>query len=687
VNAALTTEPEAAPAIDAGDVDPVTRGIDVALDAAILAFALWTVVYHVAIVGHVPVAVATGIWFAGVVAGAAAAAVVPWRSRARRGGDGATDVEPAPAPAAIAGIVGAVVAIALARSVLEGKHWWLAEAAAVVALAVAAVAIRKGRSVPARRPVALAPIVAIVIAVAFAAGSLFIVRSDADDILTLNRSVWISHHGRTFPQRDTLLSNERFAYTRPENPSPAIEPFIGVIARYTPWTAPSVAYLGVAPAVSFLAMLALWRLLRELRAVLPWLALAVSAVFLAFDGNIHPSFGNFGMVRDWQGKAIFVFLAVPLLWRHAIAWSRDGDRRALVMLIATNIAAVGFSTTALFVAPPITVLGVVAGLRRDRVRSQVVGTLAALVYPLGGGLFAAIAARQPVALALAARAGELVGDIGRPSPVAVSPLHSWTPWYFVIGTGTMGVVAAVAALCGWLGTRDRVASYALVLAPVALFGVFLTPLALHALKNASSEGASVVWRVVWIVPLPAMVGLLATGVLARYGTRAVVAVAAAVVVVCVAGGAPVWARRNGAFVVSHPQWDISPRDETPASKLLSLAHPGDVIAAPERIAGAVAIRSADVKTVDPRGQYLTGRASHAPGFLADQRRLVTRGMQSGIQPSESGAFIASLNQLSVDVACTRLGLERGVVGSAMTAAGFTDVGRDAECHFWRRGSA
>ncbi|MCU1429885.1 MAG: hypothetical protein JWL83_3885 [Actinomycetia bacterium] len=675
-----------------GGPDSLTRGIDTTLDAVITAFALWTIAYHVAMVVHAPVVVTTVAWVAGVVVLGVLAAVTLPRSRSGAHNAGArdvsdeVDVEPVRSLAVPAGVVAAVAAIFAGSRVLSGRRWWLFELMVAAALVVAAVAVLRGRVVSgaSAKRFALAPVVAIAVAAAFAAGSLFIVRSDADDVLTVNRSVWIEHHGNTFPQRDTLFSNQQFAYTRPENPSPAIEPFVGVIARYTPWSAPSVAYLGVGSAVSFLAVLALWRLLRELRAKFAWLALVVSAAFLAFDGTIHTSFGNFSFVRAWQGKVIFVFLIVPLLWRHALAWSRHGERRALVLLVASNVAAVGVSTTALFVAPPVTVLGVLAGLRREQLRGRLTGTVVALLYPLGGGLFAATAARQPVAVALAAGAGNFVAAVGHPAPVPASPLHSWTPWYFVIGTGVMGVVAAVATLCGWLGTRERSSRIALVLAPLALLGVFVTPPVLHALKSASSEGGSVLWRVVWIVPVPAMVGLLATGLLARFGTRAVIASAAAVIVVCVAGGTPVWARRNGAFVVSHPQWDITPRDEKAASRLLTLAAPGDVVAAPESIGGAIAIRSADVRAVDPRGQYLVGRVSHAPSFHPNERRLVTIGVTSGLTPANAAAFAASLQLLSVDVACTRPGLEHGLVGAALTQAGFTDVRHDRQCHYWQR---
>ncbi|MDQ1520360.1 MAG: hypothetical protein QOI55_1433 [Actinomycetota bacterium] len=655
----------------------------------VVAFALFTVAYHAALAFDLRITLTVVAWLVATVIAVIAMRAVPNGDAHGDAHPLEADVEPFPRFAVAAGIVGVGAALVLGTRVLDDARWWLFDIAAVAALLLAGAAILRTRPALGERRSrpALAPIVALVLAGAFALGALLTVRPDADDVLGVNRSVWIEHRGATFPVRDTLFSNQRFSYTRPENPSPSIEPFVGVIARWTPLSAPTVAYLVIAPAVSFLAVLALWRLLRTLRATLPWLALAVAVVFLVYDASLPASFGNFAFGRAWQGKVIFVFLAVPLLWRHALAWSRDGDRRALAMLVATNVGAVGLSTTALFVAPPITVLGVLAGLRRERVAQRLAGMVGALAYPLGAGLFALVAARQPTSIALAA--GHLVAQVAHTAPVDVTNgLDSWDPWYFVVGTGATALVAAVATLCGWLGTRDRASRLALVLAPLALFGVFVSPPVLHVLQHASSEGASVLWRVVWIVPVPAMVGVLATGALARYGSRAVVATAVVFAAICVVGGTPVWSHSNGARLVWHPEWDLDPGEAKAAHRLLGMSHKGDVVATPEdargNIGGTIAVQTVDVRAVDPRGKYLTGRHTRNPAFHANERRLVTRGMTSGIEPSELGAFVASLHLLSVDAACMRPGLERGVPGLGIVQAGFVPAGRDDQCVYWRR---
>jgi hypothetical protein len=311
------------------------------------------------------------------------------------------------------------------------------------------------------------------------------------------------------------------------------------------------------------------------------------------------------------------------------------------------------------------------------------GAIAALVYPLGAGLFAVAANRQPVTVALAA-AGHFVAQVA--SPVGIGRgLHSWDPWYVVFGTGVTATVAAIAALCGWFGARERAARFALVLAPLALFGIGVLPPVLHALQDASnSSGESVLWRIVWIVPVPAMVGVLVTGALLRFGTRTVVVGATAIVAVCVVGGTPVWSRDNGARVEWHPHWDLDPADAAAARRLLSLARPGDVVASPEPVSGALAVQSVDVRTVDPRGSYTVGRVARNPAFHAENRRLIARAMTNGISPSELGAFVGSLDLLSVDVACTGPNARGTVVASGLQQADFEPVGEDTTCRYWRR---
>jgi hypothetical protein len=373
-----------------------------------------------------------------------------------------------------------------------------------------------------------------------------------------------------------------------------------------------------------------------------------------------------------------------------MAWGRTGDRRELVVLVAANVAAVGFSSTALFVAPPITVIGVLAALPRRGGLARVPGLVLALLYPVGGGLFALAAARQPLAVSLASGITPLLAQVGRLAPVNLSTISPWVPWYGVIGTGAVAVIAAIATLGSWLATRDRGARTALLAAPLVFFGVLSTPFALHLLRHVGpSGGESVLWRVAWIVPVPAMVGVLATGVFARFGARAAVggAIAGAVVIgaVCAVAGTAVWSHDdNGAAVSWRPRWKIATGDGAAASRLLAMTQRGDVVAAPESVGGAIAMQSVDVRVVNPRGDYLTGRNARTLSFHAPDRAFLSNAVTVGFHADHKSQFVDALAALSVDDVCTRPGLETRPVGQALRADGYVDVGHDAQCHYWRR---
>jgi uncharacterized protein DUF6077 len=660
--------------------DPIATVCDRVLDVTVVAFALWTVAYHVALWRHFTVDRTGGVWLVLAIV----AAVGVWRLRPRE--RDAVDVVPVPRAAMVSAGIGVVAALVAGTWVLDDWRWWPFAAVAVVAVLLGLASVLRGRRVaaPAFASVPVAGLVVLLIGALFAVAALVIVRPDADDVVLVNRSVWVEQHGGQFPQRDTLFTNERLRSVRAEDPSPAIEPFIGLVARWTPLSAPSAAYLLVSPFVAFLGALALWRFVRALRARLPVIAVALAALYLAFGGSFHTSFGNFSFARAWQGKVIFLFVVVPLLWRHAIAWARDDDRGALALLVAGNVAAVGLTSTALFVAPPITVLGVVAGLRRDRAPIQLGGMLLALAYPLGAALFALVVDPQPKVALLAAGA-HFVAQVGQQPPVDYTTgLSPGEPWYVVIGTGAVATIAGIGVFCGWLGVRERTARLALLLAPLGLLAGFLAPHVLHLL-DAFSQGESVLWRAVWIVPVPALVGLLPGAIAVedrngRIGRGAVAVVAALVLVVA---GAPIWAKRNGSVVDWRPQWDVAAADLRAASHLLSMSRPRDMVLAPESISAAIAIQNVDVKTINPRLRYMSGRAA-IRSFHRNERLLMSFSVQNGLDPASTGAFVASLKLLGVDTVCTRPALDGTDVTNALQAAGFRSLGTDQQCHYWTR---
>lgn len=671
----------------------IERGFDATLDAALIGFALFTVLFHVALPFDLRADLVTAIWAVATVA----IVVVDRRRFAPTGADlgrdddTTSDTRIAGRPLLVLGGAGLVAAVASGVATLNEPGWWFFWGGVIAILVPAVVSVVRARSVPALPRVTSGAVFVLAAALLCALASVLTVVPDVDDAFLVNRSLAIEHgKGQPFPERDTLFSDELFAVTRPENPPAAIEPFVGTIARALPVPAPTVAYLLLAPLVSALAVGAVWQLLRVLRAPNAALAAVCAAGFLALDGDVARTFGK-DALNAWQGKVILLLLVIPLTWRHTVAWGRDGDRRALVLLVACGIAGVGLSSTAVFVLPAIMMAGVGAAALADRRhRSMLVGALAAVVYPLAVGLFAIFATPQSGAVEtvrLTAAGGAPAQQGGFSffgGPGGFSPTDAW---HLVIGSGMTMAITAGAVLLAWLATRDRVARLVLLLAPLLLFGIFFFPGVLDALADARGAD-SVLWRVVWVIPVPAAVGLVVTApfLLAKSRKRLVASVAlpVCVAVALLAFGDPVWSTGK-AVTLSRPAWDVQRQSLAAARRLVELSEPGDTVAAPVPVGAALAIVSSNIRAVNPRQAYMSGR--HAvKEFHAPARFFVSSSVARGLGPRFKARFIAALDLLGVDTACTSRPLDGSAVTLALREAGFEPRDADRECTFWRRSS-
>jgi hypothetical protein len=675
----------------------IERVADALLDAGVVAFTVWVAIFHLARAFDLSVDVAFGAW----VVVAVAAIVLLGRLRPGDRGDGRAPVRVATRPLIVLGVAASVLAVAAARQALDVPGWWLYWGGAVAVLATGLALVVRARidrdePAPPRPGVAAATAgtaAVILVALLFGVLAAIVVRPDSDDVLLVNRSVWIEDRGGSFPERDVLFSDEVFALTRSREVEPAIEPLVGASARWLPWSATTLSYLALGPIVAGLSVLALWRLLRALHAPAPAVATLVGALFLAFDGAFHTTFGNFSFGRAWQGKTAFLVVAVPLLWTFALRFARDDDRRALALLGATNVVGVGLSATAVLVAPIVTVLGVGAGCwgstAEGRGRRFLAGAaLGALPVAIGAvGVLGGEQPLSPAATQLLAAGSSLVAQSGRIAPLdGTSGLGAADAWYTVIGTGAAAAVAASAMLLSWVGVRDRAARLALLAAPLTVIGVFGAPGVLR-LVGELADARSIVWRVVWVAPVPAMVGLLATvGLVVLEGTaRSVAAVAgpALIAVALVVGGTPVWSDENGARI-SSPAWDVDAASLAAADRVIELARPGSVVAVPEAIGEAVAVQTVDVRAHNPRSQYLRGRWV-VPQFRAHARGVLTRAVEVGDVATAFAPDVSrALDVLDVSAACVRPSFAGSAAEIALTDQGFALVDEDEQCRYWQR---
>jgi hypothetical protein len=256
--------------------------------------------------------------------------------------------------------------------------WFLAIASTGLGVASSVVWLGRGTVVPrprrrsgvrsgVRRP---SPDATAVIAVALLLSlfSLFVICHDGDDTYYANRSEYVVQHG-VFPSRDTIFANQAYPNTEPAQVS-SFEGFVGAFGSSFGISASAIdAYL-VTPVGTFLAVLALWRLLVGWRAHRPLIALGVAVVYLLMDGDRFYGFGNLFLARLWQGKVLLVAFAIPVIYSQLSGWSDRRERRGLVLLAIAGVAAVGLTSTALFLIPLIAAVGLAPLLVERAIRAS-----------------------------------------------------------------------------------------------------------------------------------------------------------------------------------------------------------------------------------------------------------------------------------------------------------------------------
>lgn len=92
------------------------------------------------------------------------------------------------------------------------------------------------------------------------------------------------------------------------------------------------------------------------------LGVAIIIFLYAFSGDSHQDWGNFTVVRVWQGKCILITLLVPLTALLTFQFLRTGSSSDLLRLHFVALSGIGLSGTAFFLIPfivGISILGAV----------------------------------------------------------------------------------------------------------------------------------------------------------------------------------------------------------------------------------------------------------------------------------------------------------------------------------------
>jgi hypothetical protein len=645
------------------------RLLDALLDCAVVSFALWTLLYCLGVATQWSLFPSGWLWLLATLALVGWQVVAVWRSHYRLGEPRET-TEPDTAPGArraapqvllVAGLVATAVAAVGGVVWTTGtfRFTWLATVLAAGCLLLWS--YLDGRYEP-RTPDewtrareehgnAWDDVVVLAVLAVTTVASLFIHLADTDDPYYVNRSVWVAEHGNA-ATLDTMFSPEELnsAYGGGV-PIASIESLLGVIAHMTGLRAGTVTYLVATPVFTALSVWAIWRLVRRWaprRAV--WVLL-VAIAFLMLSGD--SMLGNFWIVRMWQGKVMAVTFLMPLIWAYLTEVhdaGRLGDRRlqvrTLALLLASGGAFFGFTPTAVIWGP--VMFGVVVlAAAAVRSRTLLLGGALMVVGPIASGLAVvafspSVGGDDPTTLSTRASFVRMLGEVG---PMVALALVALAVAPLLARRGVAGALAGASALVG-----------VLVYAPGML-----------ELINAVTGSGPILWRMLYVAPVPVLVGLLVAlpwaktdrgradedederrSTLQRAGALAGLG---AVVVGFVLGGRPVWSHtgHGGPVTVSsRPEWKLDLEALRDVEILAERDLSGTVLLPPRRMK-VLTMYTTEAFPVVPREWFIENMQE--PKASNDARRLLF-GVADGEGPFPSEGNVArALEQLDVTMAC------------------------------------
>ncbi|MET7963361.1 DUF6077 domain-containing protein [Micromonospora zamorensis] len=622
-------------------------------DGAVIAFALFTVLYHLAFLGDLRPSVTFRIWLLACVL---LAVVALLRARRRSAAGTATSTATTTAasePAEPTGpqhavdrrlLIGVLVAAAVA-AVTAGVAgtgaritWWIPAVAGLLAAIGGTLLLRRAwLSGPVPNPAAPAPTAvqsayALAVSVLVGISSFFLARNTPDDVYYVGKSVWIAERD-LIPLNDFLFSENVLPAMGSQPPIPSIEVFDGAFANVVGIHASSALWYVLLPIMAVLAALALWRLTHRWAPRRPMLAFTVSVAYLYLVAGGDAALGTFHLPRLHEGKGMFVSAVIPLMWLYLTEWFDNRSRRSLLLIVALSITAIGLTNTAAIILPMLVGAASFAMLLVGRWKAAIVAAVAALAYPIGS----LVVSRLVLGGMSAAGADDAFFDAA----------YTYRRTLLI---GVVGVISGLALWCGPLLARRRTPALLAAGATLAL-SVMFVPGVLEVMSALS--GISVVlWRVPWLLALPTLIGLLCT-VRVPAPTPALRRVAAGgIAALLVASFAlfatPMWSPKSWVDVHDRPTWKLPQQRQAIAFWIKGLDRPEGMLLAPKTIMRTSPIITSEVRVVLPRDFYLV-EYDLSSQFAKD--RILLASFADGTAAPAPTELSSALDRLDVGTIC------------------------------------
>jgi Family of unknown function (DUF6077) len=629
---------------------PPARALDLASDWGVLVYAVWTLIAYGGMLTDAKVSLLVPIWLAASLGLVGVVVVLSRRSADRAAPAKPTASDWRKLSPGRRRVVLACLLAGLASGILVGltsEPWALvwAGAAAAAAAAVWAGRLTSEASENGASAGWVADAVVVAVGLTLAIVSLFLLRANDDNAFYFNRATATAELDR-IPVKDVLFTDELVgAASGIGLPVDTFSALQGALARFLGIHAVSVGSYLFPPLFTFLAVWALWRLLRAWAPRSALLCFALGSVYWLFSAQASLTAGSYFVNRMYQGKVVFVAWLVLTVFVHATRWLSRRDAFTATVLVAAGVTSIGLTSSATFAAPLLfATLAVPLVARRDWRGLPVLVTAAAIPFLVG----TAVAETQ----GLAERLG--------------GGLHS-TSWYFdeIFGVGLLAAVGLIALLAApWLA---RAGPPARLTTAVAVVSMLLLAPGLIVRVGEEIGIATTLRRVFWIIPFPALVGLLAAFPLgaalgrlsgARALPRRLVAAAPALLVAALlfAFGAPFWFSPFGVSLWVHrPAWKVDPGDLADARAILARYRGEGPILAKERVMRAIAQVTSDPKAVNPRSYYLS--LLPASDQRIRDREVLTSFIGGRVRRSQA-VIRRGLSELQVGLVCVDKGEPR-----------------------------
>jgi hypothetical protein len=161
------------------------------------------------------------------------------------------------------------------------------------------------------------------------------------------------------------------------------EYFIAVLSDFTRVPIRVLYYIVLPPLFSLVGILANWIVLRRfLHRNSALIGLLMIVILLSVWGDGHRTYGNFAFVRIYQGKAIFLLLALPMIFYVTLEYLNAPKWRNWIFLVLSQGAAVGFTTSGLVVAPLTSSIIILSSIQISRSSYRVAAKGLAASFPL-----------------------------------------------------------------------------------------------------------------------------------------------------------------------------------------------------------------------------------------------------------------------------------------------------------------